>query len=353
MDDLRICDGVTLCSRNGRERGSNDVDVIRGDGKVEVRLSNFSGSIILDLDSAGLLNKPPVSSRLQTSTTPSWLQSWVDEAEDDDRCDKKRPPTSGRSPNGKKSKRGTPSVAPRVAMAAGAAAFTVTPYSVIGKSNNDWLGSTPGEPLSAMEAHSKHYPVTPITTFTENSAKICVERQGHAMFYTGDTIYVHGGEDAQGLTMGDVLAFRATPGDARGKDLFCGLALGLTRALCDSQRRSWHTSQFLAESKLLVVFGGECREAGSDRVAYPEDCLVFDATIELWYPACVSGKGPSARSGCSSGLVGRSMVLLLLLPSSPHLMAPPLTIFFFPCRWLCRSCTAGTKTTATCTTSTY
>ena len=313
MEDLCLCDGVTLSLTGGGETDS----IVRTDGKCEINLTNFTGKVILTHKSTGCAtvdvpNKPlPIPSRMTTSSvTPSWLQSWVDEAvENENGNNKKRTAcTSSTSPCGKKGKKTAPSITAK-SISSVSSLPAVTP-NVGGSSSSNWLNSTPSDPYSA--ATDTHNPITPTHIFAENSAKICVERKGHIIFFSENTIYVHGGEDKDGGTLGDVLAFRMSP-DTRlssGKDLVAAAApLSLTRALCDLQKRCWHTSQFLADSKLLVVFGGECRlNETTDEASYLEDCFVFDARIELWYPACVSGKGPSARSGCSSGLIGKDMV---------------------------------------------
>lgn len=135
-------------------------------------------------------------------------------------------------------------------------------------------------------------------------------RWGHILFDCSDYLYIYGGQTDNGITIGHISTLKI--------DHHSSSYIVSHPFISEDFPRSWHSGQYLSDKKLLVVYGGHKiytaetsdTNASDDQVTYMDDVLVFDTTIELWYPPCVSGKTPTARSGHSSGIVLNKLIVI-------------------------------------------
>ncbi|OQS02119.1 Rab9 effector protein, partial [Thraustotheca clavata] len=122
------------------------------------------------------------------------------------------------------------------------------------------------------------------------------QRWGATATLIGDNrIVLYGGESEEETTLSDLFIYNIQTAEwSRPQN-------------CESIPRAWHSSVYLPQKKLMLVFGGECLK--NDAMESLSDFMILDTECFLWYPPAVNGTPPTGRSGHTMCVLGSDVVV--------------------------------------------
>ena len=118
-------------------------------------------------------------------------------------------------------------------------------------------------------------------------------RHAHVVWVVNGKIYLHGGQNAQKVSLDDCLML--DPATLQWRAVNCG----------ETQipsPRSYHTATVYNESR-VIVFGGALRSGEQGATEFLNDCWLFRIADSSWDQCLVAGKPPKPRAAHTAVLV--------------------------------------------------
>lgn len=286
ISSLNYCYEGIVIDIQSNDLSCCNVEPIELQDSLNIRLENFTGYIKLTRDKP-LINK----SRLSHSTNiPNWLQQLVDTNDEMDKSDDnltqdiaEKSCIDSFSPTTKSNKKSLVKTKRQSGT-----------YSL-------WTSSTK-KPKLFQDNDDAVPEIMDDSVMLIESSRSCrsIARWGHTASVVSDnSIIEFGGIGSAGYSFGDILKYSH----------FSGNQISVKRLICGDRPRAWHTAIFVPEKSNLVCFGGEFM-GDDEQLKQLDDVLLYDPSIDIWFPAQSVGKGPISRSGHCSGLLLDRLIII-------------------------------------------